>query len=199
MESSQTKLATDWSADGQFLLYLSLGPQTDADLWVLPSTGDRKPWVFLKTSFRELYGRFSPDGRWVAYQSNESGRMEIYIRPFAAPAAAGATGQAAAPSGQWQVSTAGGVEPVWRHDGKELYYVGPNGEMMAAPITTSGTTLKPGAPVALFPTRILGGGVDNSQGRQYDVSRDGRFLINTVLDEGTAPITLIQNWKPPAK
>jgi hypothetical protein len=71
--------------------------------------------------------------------------------------------------------------------------------MMAAAITTTGTTLQPGTPVALFPTRIFGGGVDNAQGRQYDVSRDGRFLINTVLDEGSAPITLIQNWKPPAK
>ena len=197
VESSQHKLANDWSADGRFLLYHSADPQTAQDLWVLPLTGDRKPWVFLKTNFNELFGRFSPDGRWVAYQSNESGRNEIYIRPFAAPAAPGATGQAA--SGQWQVSTASGIFPAWRHDGKELYYVAPNGEMMAAPITTTETTLQPGAPVALFPPRIFGGAADSAQGRQYDVTRDGRFLINTVLDDASSPITLIQNGHPQGK
>ena len=105
-----------------------------------------------------------------------------------------------APGGQWQVSTAGGIFPRWRPDGKELYYIGPAGQMMAAPVTATGTTLEPGAPVALFETRIVGGGTDIGQGRQYDVTRDGRFLINTVLnDAASAPITLLQNWKPPAK
>jgi serine/threonine protein kinase len=83
LESAQTKGALDWSRDGRFLLYFSIDPQTDADLWVLPLEGDRKPWAFLKTQFNEFAGRFSPDGRWIAYMSNESGRMEIYIRPFA--------------------------------------------------------------------------------------------------------------------
>lgn len=100
---------------------------------------------------------------------------------------------------QWQVSTAGGMFARWRPDGKELYYIGPDGQMMAAPITVTGTTLEPGTPTALFQTRIYGGGTDNNVGRQYDVTRDGRFLINTVLDDAAAPITLIQNWKPPAK
>jgi hypothetical protein len=154
--------------------------------------------VFLKTPFDERYGTFSPDGRWVAYQSNDSGRPEIYIRPFAGPAASGAGAPAA--GGQWQVSTAGGIYPRWRHDGAELYYLAPNGTMMAAPIAVTGATLAPGAPVALFPTRVYGGGADAAGlGRQYDVTRDGRFLINTVLDEATAPITLIQNWTPDAK
>jgi len=97
------------------------------------------------------------------------------------------------------VSTAGGIFPRWRPDGKELYYIGPNSVMMATPITATGKTLEPGASVALFPTRIYGGGVDNAQGRQYDVTRDGRFLINTVLEDASSPITLLQNWKPPAK
>ena len=112
--------------------------------------GDRKPWVFLKTSFDERWGEFSPDGRWVAYMSNESGRMEIYIRPFVEASNAGRC-RGRPPPWQWQVSTAGGIYPRWRPDGKELYYIGPNGEMMAAPITATGTTLEPGAPVALFP------------------------------------------------
>ena len=98
------------------------------------------------------------------------------------------------------MSTAGGVFPRWRRDGTELYYLAPNGSMMAAPIAVTGASVAPGAPVALFPTRIVGGGADSgSLGRNYDVTRDGRFLINTVLDEAAAPITLIQNWQPEAK
>jgi hypothetical protein len=97
------------------------------------------------------------------------------------------------------VSTAGGIMPAWRPDGKELYYLNPAGAMMAAPVTVTGATLEPGVPVMLFPTRIVGGGVDVQVGRQYDVSPDGRFLINTQLEGATAPITLIQNWTPEAK
>ena len=119
------------------------------------------------------------------------------MRPFAGPPAPGAS--ATAVGGQWQVSTAGGIFPRWRRDGRELYYLAPDGAMMAAPVTVAGVTLAPGAPVALFPTRVYGGGVDIAQGRQYDVTRDGRFLINTVLDEAAAPITLIQHWAPEAK
>ena len=97
---------------------------------------------------------------------------------------------------QWQISTAGGIVPRWRPDGGELYYLGPDGQMMAAPISVRGGTLEPGAPAALFETRVWGGGTNPDVGRQYDVARDGCFLINTVLDE-TAPITILQNWKPP--
>lgn len=153
----------------------------------------------------------------MAYHSNESGRMEIYVRPFVPPspqASADTPSAAGTPAGaergvrlqpdlaggQWQVSTAGGVYPVWRPDGKELYYLNPAGEMMAAPIASTGSTFEPGAPVVLFPTRILGGGEDAQQGRQYDVAPDGRFLINTELDSSAAsPITLLMNWNPEAK
>ena len=94
--------------------------------------------------------------------------------------------------------TAGGVFPVWRPDGKELYYLNPEGTMMAATITVTGPTLAPGAPVALFPTRILGGGAGFGLGRSYDVAPDGRVLINPVLDVEAAPITLLTNWRPPS-
>jgi hypothetical protein len=87
--------------------------------------------------------------------------------------------------------------PVWRADGRELHYLAPNGDMMVTPITIRAATLEVGKPARLFPTRIYGGGHDSGQGRQYDVATDGRFLINTVLDEAvTAPITLIQHWRP---
>jgi Tol biopolymer transport system component len=192
--SDQAKSPSSWSGDGRFLLYHSTDPQTYTDLWVLPMEGDRKPSVVLKTPFRELWGRFSPDGRWVAYQSSESGRPEIYIRPFIPPGATSAAASTAA--GQWQVSTEGGAFPVWRPDGKELYYLNTAGAMIAAPITVTGTTLAPGAPVVLFLTRVWGGGVDVQQGWQYDVAPDGRFLINTELESAAAPITLLMNWNP---
>jgi serine/threonine protein kinase len=190
--SDQHKAATSWSADGRFLLYPSFDSQTNNDLWVVPMQGDRTPAVFLKTPFSEGFATFSPDGRWVAYDSNESGQMQIYIRPFVPP---GSRGAAAA---QWQVSTSGGMYPVWRPDGKELYYIDSFGTMMAAPIVVTGATLEPGAPVRLFQTRIVGGGGDTGQGRYYDVARNGRFLINTVLDGAAAPITLVMNWRPPS-
>ena len=201
--SAQARVPTDWSVDGRFLLYMTASLQTASDIWVLPVDGShvsmtagrsepaegRTPWEFLRTRFDERQGAFSPDGQWVAYTSNESGRYEIYVRPFAGPTASGEAANAAA--AQWQLSTSGGIYPRWRPDGKELYYLGPRGEMMAVPIAATGPTLNPGAPVVLFTTRMVGG-VE----RQYDVTRDGRFLINTVLGDASAPITLLQNWRP---
>lgn len=129
--SDQTKNPTSWSADGRFLLFHSLDPQTDLDLWVVPmalrpstDASDRTPSVVLKTPARELQGVFSPDGRWVAYMSGESGRHEIYVRPFVPPSRAASADK---PGGQWQVSTAGGIMPAWRPDGKELYFPQPGG------------------------------------------------------------------------
>jgi len=220
LTTDQTLTPTSWSADGRFLMYMSIDPKTSSDIWVVPmsgNAGDRKPFLFLKTPFREAYGVFSPDGRWVAYHSNESGRPEIYVRPFIPPSrqastlasatadkspgrSAVAAGTAAPTAGgQWQVSVAGGILPLWRSDGKELYYVNPDGAMMAASITITGTSVEPGRPVMLFPTRMVGGGADIQLGRQYDVTADGRFLVNTLLNEAPAPITLLQNWQPPSK
>jgi hypothetical protein len=184
LETNQDKVVTDWSADGRYVFFNSIDPQTGWDLWVLPMDGDRKPFVFLKTNSDERRATFSPDGKWVAYTSNESGQLEVYLRPFSG-------------RGQWQVSTGGGAFPQWAHDGKELYYFAPDATLMATPITFKGSTIDPGAPVALFRTRVVGGGTDINQGVQFDVSRDGRFLINTLLDDvGTSPITLLQNWNP---
>ncbi len=198
--SDQIRTPSSWSADGRFLLFNNTDPQTSYDLWVVPMVGHPTPSLFLKTSFREFHGAFSPDGRWVAYQSNESGRDEVYVRPFVPPTPqATADSAPATAGGQWQVSTAGGIHPVWRRDGKELYYLNPAGTMMAAPIAVVGNGLEPGAPVVLFPTRIVGGGADTGTGRQYDVAPDGRFLVNTELPGDAAPITLIQHWTPEAK
>jgi hypothetical protein len=118
------------------------------------------------------------------------------IHPTRGPGSGdGVTGAAGA---QWQVSTAGGIHPRWHPAGSELYFLNPAGEMMAASITTRGEILDVGAPVVLFATRVDGGGVKRGQGPQYDVARDGRFLINTELDSAAAPITLLMNWKADA-
>jgi dipeptidyl aminopeptidase/acylaminoacyl peptidase len=191
--SDEVKTPSSWSRDGRFILFHSTDPQTSSDLWVA-SVGDRpselsgKAAVLLKTPAREVWGAFSPDGRWVAYMSNESGRPEIWVRPFTPPGTPAA-------AGQWQVSTAGGIHPVWRPDGRELYYIDPVGALVGVPVAVNGTTFQRGTPMVRFSTRILGGGVDAGQGRQYDIAPDGRFLINTVLDDVDAPITLLQHWR----
>jgi Tol biopolymer transport system component len=189
LETPLAKGPSAWSPDGRFLLYQTQGLKTGLDIWVLPLDGERKPFVFVQSSSTERYGQFSPDGRWVAYQSDESGQYDIYVRPFT-----GADG-AANPGAQWQVSTTGGISPRWRRDGKELYYIAPDGTLMAATVTSTGTAFEAGPPSALFQTRIVYGGASPPAVRpEYDVAPDGRFLINSVAEETTSPIIVIQNW-----
>ena len=187
--TSQSKIPLDWSRDGRFLLYGTQDPKTATDLWALPLMGERKPFAVLESRFDEIQGQFSPDGRWLAYASNESGRYEIYIRTF--PEA----------GGKWQVSAAGGVQPRWRRDGRELYYVAPDTRLMAVPtrLTPETHTLEAVTPAALFPTRLAAGGNIAGTGflsrAQYAVAPDGRFLMNIAADEAVAsPITVVLNW-----
>jgi Tol biopolymer transport system component len=183
------KAPQDWSRDGRLLLYSNQDPKTGTDLWALPMTGERKPFPVLQTRFDEIQGQFSPDGRWLTYASNESGRYEIYVQTFPQ------TG------GKWQISVAGGLQPRWRRDGQELFYVAPDNRLMAAPIRVAPGTkaLEAGAPVPLFATK-LATGVNivpaGFQARaQYAVAADGRFLMNVSADEGViSPITIVQNW-----
>jgi eukaryotic-like serine/threonine-protein kinase len=179
-----TKIPTDWSFDGRFLLYQHGDPKTGWDLAALPMAGDRKPIVVVSAPFEERGGQFSPDGRWVAYQSNESGRFEIYVQPFPGP------------GGKWPVSTAGGTDPRWRKDGKELFYLAPGAKLMAVPVRASDSTFDAGSPAVLFQARTVVGGYANLS-PQYAVSRDGRFLFNAPDDTSTtAPITMVLNWNP---
>ncbi|MCX6132879.1 MAG: protein kinase [Ignavibacteriales bacterium] len=180
LESDHTKIPTDWSADGRFLLYFTFGDQkTGTDLWVLPLSGDRKPILFLQTEFNEVRPTMSPGGKWIAYQSNESGTNQVYVRPFPGP------------GGKYQVSTTPGSRPRWRKDGKELYYLGADGRLMAAEVASIGETFVVGAVRPLFATRAVTGLTTS-----YDVTADGkRFLVNTVLGETLSfPITLVVNW-----
>ena len=184
LASPLSKMAVDWSQDGRFLLYQYGDPKTGWDLAALPMIGERKPIVVVSAPFEERGGQFSPDGRWVAYQSNESGRFEIYVQPF--PDA----------RDKWRVSIAGGTDPRWRKDGKELFFLAPDGKLMTAAVRASDSIFDAGTPAALFETRTAVGGNANLY-PQYAVSRDGRFLFN-VRDETSpaAPITVIVNWNP---
>ena len=186
------KLPTSWSPDGRSILF-STARAGSTDIWMLPIAGDRpstgsgrlepaegrKPVPLLQTPFLETNGRFSPDGRWIAYSSNESGRNEIYVAP--------ASGQA----GKWQVSTAGGGFPRWRRDVKELFYLAPDNKLMAAEVNSQASGFDVGVVRALFETRPKGG-----LRYAYDVTGDGqRFLVNSVRDDPSPePLTLVVNW-----
>ena len=179
LESPEHKNLYDWSRDGRFILYGSQNAKTGEDIWALPLDGDRKPLPVAQTPFQEVNGRFSPDGRWIAYMLNESGRNEIHVQPFPGP------------GGSLQISTSGGSFPQWRGDGREIFYLAPDNRLMAVPVTlpVDGSTVEAGSPVALFATR---------PGSEVAASPDGqRFLINTSLEDAALPpITVLLNWKP---
>jgi Tol biopolymer transport system component len=176
-ESPENKNILDCSPDGRFILYASQSPRTARDLWALPLEGERKPFVVVQTGFEENGGRFSPDGRWIAYHSNEAGRNEVYVQTFPGPG----------PNAR--ISTNGGMNAQWRGDGREIFYQAPDNRLMAVPITLSadGRSVDAGRAVALFATR---------PGSQYAAASDGqRFLINPPLDDAaTPPITIVLNW-----
>ena len=180
LESEASKWLMEWSEDGAWLSFIDLDPQGDYDLWVLPLAEDRDPIPFLQTPFTELWGRLSPDSRWMAYVSDESGQLEIYVQNFPES------------GGKWQISTSGGGFPQWRGDGNELFYLGPDGNLMAVEIEADGDTPVAGIPQVLFPIY----GPTLLQRSNYEVTADGqRFLVNAFVEDAVrAPITWVLNW-----
>jgi eukaryotic-like serine/threonine-protein kinase len=179
LESATNKYAADWSPDGQHLLFVSESAVTGDDLWIL-SLGDTRhvvPFVIGERS--ESQGQFSPDGRYVAYRSNESGRWEIFVRPYPGPGS--------------QQLVGAGIQPRWRRDGKELFYVDQAGRLTARSIQVAGDGgLRVGSPVTLFAARI-----GNPQNMQFSYAIDERgqqFLIATGERISSTPITVVQNW-----
>jgi hypothetical protein len=182
LETSTDLQPYDWSTDGRYVIYTSIDANKSG-LFVLPLTGsERKPVPYLQTSFSNLQAKFSPDAKFVAYTSDESGRPEVYVQTFPAS------------GGKWQISTSGGVQPTWRADGRELYYLAADRKLMAVPVKT-GQSLEAGAPVQLFETRL-----DTPFGiffkLDYDVSVDGkRFLLATPTQATQLqPIRVVVNW-----
>ncbi len=184
LKSPELKLASDWSPDGRRLLYSTVSAKTGSDLWTLPLEGDRAqrapPAPYLQTQFNERQGQFSPDGRWVAYVSDEGGASQVYVQPFP-------------PSGaKWQLSTGGGADPRWRQDGKEIFYLAPDRRLMAVEVKT-GANLEAGVAKPLFDSRFPG---TPEFGRNYGVASNGqRFLLRVPAEESApAPITVVVNW-----
>jgi Tol biopolymer transport system component len=167
---------TSWSPDGRILAFTEHHPSTGADIWILAMDGKREPQPFLKTSFNENLAEFSPDGRWIAYCSNESGRDEVYVRPFPGP------------GGITKISTTGGFLPVWAPDGRELFYRIED-KMMVVAIDTK-PTFTAGKPELLFesPSTIV---------ERYSISPDGqRFIMIEEGEYSTPPtqLNIILNW-----
>jgi serine/threonine protein kinase len=183
-----TVVPKDWSVDGRFVILTVPDLNSRNQVWVRPLFGDRKPKAFVETAATNDYARFSPDGKWIAYASNESQKFEVYVQTFP-------TG-----NGKWQVSTNGGVQPRWRRDGKELFYLASDRKLMAVPVR-SGSSFEFGVPVPLFATKTVGGSAFSSgYSHQYDVTPDGqRFLLNTEADGSATPITVVLNWTAPLK
>jgi Tol biopolymer transport system component len=187
VKSPTVKHPNGVSPDGRFLIFDDHTAQRQ-DLWILPlapppAGAERKPIPFLVTPADETFGQFSPDGKWIAYDSDESGAREVYVQGFApdrVPTAA---------FGKWQISTAGGIKPKWSRDGKELYYIAPDRKLMAVPVKI-GQTFEPGVAVPLFETNSV-------SFFPYDVAADGRFLVNTVVESpsvAASGVTLLLNW-----
>jgi eukaryotic-like serine/threonine-protein kinase len=180
LNSPAPKIPSDWSRDGRLLVFTELNQKTNADIMVLPLAGGPAQQV-VATPAEERAAKLSPDGRFIAYTSNESGSFEVYVQPFPTTGA------------KWQVSKGGGQVPQWRRDASELFYLAPDKKLIAVAVRT-GPSFAPGEAHALIDTRITSWESSNNQGTQYAVSADGqRFLVNTPSDV-IQPITLAVNW-----
>ncbi|MGH9955584.1 MAG: protein kinase domain-containing protein [Pyrinomonadaceae bacterium] len=179
-KSDEEKWPDDWSLDGRFIVYQSFNQKTKWDLWVLPMTGDRQPTKFLQTEFNEQQAQFSPDGKWLAYVSDESGAQEVYVRTFPDS------------GGKWRVSTGGGNQPAWRRDGSELFYIAADRQLMSVDFRL-GAAFEASVPKGLFVTRVIALADFRNQ---YEPTADGqRFLINSTLESAeAAPISVVVNW-----
>ena len=190
LESPLAKQVTDWSRDGRYLLFrtITLNGRPDMDIWAMATGPDRSqapamtaPIAVVQTPFEERDGQFSPDARWLAYQSNESGQAEVYVQRF--------------PSGanRIRISVSGGAQVRWRADGRELFYVALDGTLMAVPIEPRDEALVAGDATPLFKLHV--GPLQGVSRHSYAVSRDGqRFLVDTLVEEAASPISLILNW-----
>jgi Tol biopolymer transport system component len=180
-KSNERKWPGDWSRDGRFIICTNLSQKAKNDLWVLPMTGEQKPFSYLQTTYNEDHPRFSPDGRFVAYTSDESGRWEVYVQTFPVS------------GGKWIVSTNGGAQPRWRRDGKEIFFMAPDRKIMAADTKLEGDIFEAGVPKVLFQTNVVS--YPNPR-NVYDVSADGQhFVIITPPEEATStPIAVVTNW-----
>ena len=173
----------DWSGDGRWIAYVRNTRQTARDLWLMPLEGERKPLPFSATRFEEWGARFSPDSRWIAFVSTETGAPEVYVAP---------AGEAGA---RRRISTGGGTSPRWRRDGRELFYASADGRSIIAVPVRPGPAFAAGVPERLF-TFAVPAARDRSRNSVYDVLPDGqRFIVSVPAGEATSSrITVVLNW-----
>jgi Tol biopolymer transport system component len=187
LKSDENKWATSWSRDGRFLLYTTWSPKTQSDIWALPMSDNKKPIPFLATEFWEGQARFSPDGHWVAYTSYESGQFEVYVRQFSINPA----GTAVETGGKWQISSGFGLDPRWRGDGRELYYLSLDGRVMAVDVATN-PVFRAGKPQPLGLVVIP----QFDPPGAWDAAADGkRFLVPATKSGRPEPYTVVLNWQ----
>jgi Tol biopolymer transport system component len=179
---SSDAMISDWSSDGKYLLY-SIRTGANNDIWLVPLTGDRKPIPVLESEYNEVAGKFSPDIRWIAYVSDESGKSEIYVRSFAPPGTAGNTSQVL----KRQISVEGGTSPVWRSDGKAIFYVTPRGIMLAE-LNTAAGSLEITRVSQYSPEHVIYFG---------DIHSSGNIIVTQTVQvaSGVVPLNLVVNWK----
>jgi Tol biopolymer transport system component len=174
-----TQSGPSWSPESRHLLYAEqpneINSETKSDVWAMPLAGDRTPFAVVQTPFQELRGRISPDGRWIAYTTNEPGRDEIYVQRFPSGAA------------RQRISTTGGDLSTWRRDGRELFYRSPDGMLMSVSVQPTGDSLSFGQPTALFSVPLF-----------YDVSPDGQRVLAAVPvgESDTSSLVVVTNWQP---
>jgi len=180
LQAEEDIYPSDWSRDGSVLVFMRYGSDTSFDIWALPMEGSSEPFPVLQSEFAEVRANFSPDGRWMVYNSNESGNMEVYVTQFPGP------------GGKWQVSTDGGTEPRWSADGSEIFYLDATENLVTVPVST-GDTFKAGLPETLFEAGIFPVIARN----RYLATDDGqRFLmLSPISGESVRPISVVLNWR----
>ena len=179
-------IAMDYSRDGRYVLYRSNFPSNQWDIWAVSTAKDATPFPVAQSRFDERTAQFSPDTRWIAYESNESGLFEIYVRPFPGPGTS------------MRASITGGAQPRWHRKGSELFYIAPDGRLMSVSVQlpAGDQAIRLGSPVPLFAVRVTST-VQGGTAFEYDVTADGqRFLVNAMVEQPTAPISLILNRRP---
>jgi serine/threonine protein kinase len=183
--AEKNEVPVSWSRDGRYAVFSRQHANAGAayDTWLLDMSGEKKATPLVESPFDKVTARISPDGRWIAYATNDTGMYQIVVQSFPDPN-----------GGRWQITAQGGFEPKWRHDGRELYYLAFDGKLMAVPIKTD-KTFEAGTAAPLFETPLQVGRSLSSRDRRYDVSSDGRFLIVTPMNTaGPQPIVAVVNW-----
>ena len=176
-------IPVDWTSDNKYIVYSRFMPRGGGnDTWLLPLSGERKAKPFLQSPFDKVLAQVSPDARWIAYTTNESGTFQVFVQSFPDPN-----------GGKWQISAEGGVEPKWRRDGRELYYIAFDGKLMAVPLKVD-RTFEADKPVPLFQTGLTVNRTRPDRDRRYDITRDGRFLFVMPGKTTAPPVTVLVNW-----